>query len=182
MHHSMIRSLDKVWLFFFAWLIVGCTGLYYMKYGKLELFDPRGKLATASSSMEFDREVETYFKAKFETISRVVFHVQNNECSCNIFSEGHIIELNELFKENSYTVEYLLVEDFPSVAAFIPSSPSIIIFDSSGKLRYLGPYSAGAFCSTSNSFLSRFANNIIEGSYKGAYVIHDAYGCYCLNT
>lgn len=178
----MIRGLDKVWLLFFIWLVVGSTGLYYIKYGKLQLFDPKGKLAIASSSMEFDRKVETYFKANFVTINRVIFHVQNKECSCNMFSAEHIKELNELFKENSYKVEYLSVEDFPSIAELIPSSPSIIIFNSSGKLTYLGPYAAGAFCSASNSFVSRFATNIIEGSYKGAYVIHDAYGCYCLNN
>ena len=46
----MIRGLDKVWLLFFIWLVVGSTGLYYIKYGKLQLFDPKGKLAIASSS------------------------------------------------------------------------------------------------------------------------------------
>ena len=177
----MIRALDKVWLLFCIWLIAGSTGLYYLKYGKLQLFDPDATLAIHSSQIEFDKKVENYFKKNFAVTNNAIFHIQSNNCGCNTVSSRHIVELNELFSKKGSAIQYLSVEDFPDINTLIPSSPSIVIFNSRGKLTYLGPYSAGAFCSTSNSFVTRFAKNIIEGRYLGAYVIHDAYGCYCLN-
>ncbi|MDO6447024.1 DUF6436 domain-containing protein [Colwellia sp. 1_MG-2023] len=177
----MSKALDKVWLLFFMWLIAGSTGLYYLKYGKLQLFDPDATLAINSSQIKFDRKVEDYFKKNFAVTNNAVFHIQSSKCGCNTVTSRHIIELNELFLKNESVIQYLSVEDFPDINKLIPSSPSIVIFNSRGELTYLGPYSAGAFCSTSNSFVTRFAKKSIEGAFMGAYVIHDAYGCYCLN-
>mgnify|MGYP005989007181 CR=1 FL=1 len=175
----MMKNVDKISLIFLSWLVIGSTSLYYIKYGNLQLFDPDEELAKLSSQMKFDKDVESYFKRKFGNIENIIFHIKSNDCACNIISASHIIELNDFFSKNNYTIQYVSAKSHPDLSKFVPSTPAVVIFNNSGRLTYLGPYSSGAYCTASNSFVSQFSNSIINGTYLGAHVIHDAYGCYC---
>ena len=60
----------------------------------------------------------------------------------------------------------------------LPASPAVAIWDSSGQLAYFGPYSEGALCTSSNSFIEP----ILEALVAGRPVRADsnlAVGCFC---
>ena len=60
----------------------------------------------------------------------------------------------------------------------LPASPAVAIWDQQGRLAYFGPYSEGALCTSSNSFIEP----IIEALLAGRSVRADsnlAVGCFC---
>jgi hypothetical protein len=60
----------------------------------------------------------------------------------------------------------------------LPASPAVAIWDQQGRLAYFGPYSEGALCTSSNSFIEP----IIEALLAGRPVRADsnlAVGCFC---
>jgi len=60
----------------------------------------------------------------------------------------------------------------------IPASPSVAIWDASGRLAYAGPYSLGSVCTSANSFVEPIIDQLIAGQYvENAGIL--AVGCYC---
>lgn len=60
----------------------------------------------------------------------------------------------------------------------LPASPAIAIWDRQGRLAYFGPYSEGAVCNASNSFIEP----VIQALLANRPVQADntlASGCYC---
>ena len=63
-------------------------------------------------------------------------------------------------------------------SADLPASPAVAIWDAQGDLAYFGPYSEGAVCTSSNSFIEP----ILEALVAGRRVRADsnlAVGCFC---
>jgi len=60
----------------------------------------------------------------------------------------------------------------------IPASPAVAIWDRHGDLVYMGPYSIGMVCNSSNSFVEPLLDRLVRGD-----VVHPsgllAVGCYC---
>ena len=60
----------------------------------------------------------------------------------------------------------------------LPAGPAVAIWDRQGRLAYFGPYSEGANCSSSNSFIEPILQALSEGRPVDA--THTlAVGCYC---
>lgn len=60
----------------------------------------------------------------------------------------------------------------------LPASPAVAIFDRSGELAYFGPYSEGAVCTSSNSFIEPILEALKQGR-RVAAANTLATGCFC---
>jgi hypothetical protein len=121
-------------------------------------------------------------------------HFWDPACPCNVGNQQHLAELVEHFGPQG--VSFFAVQKPDShgqlpenLAALIPikslpgsdripASPSVAIWDHRGKLAYFGPYSEGATCNSSNSFIEPIlralsADRPVEATHTMAV------GCYC---
>jgi len=63
-------------------------------------------------------------------------------------------------------------------SAQIPASPAVAIWDRQGQLAYFGPYSEGAVCTSSNSFIEPILDALIaEHPVNASNTL--AVGCFC---
>lgn len=60
----------------------------------------------------------------------------------------------------------------------LPASPAVAIWDREGRLAYFGPYSEGAVCNASNSFIEPVLKALVEGRRVNASNTLSQ-GCYC---
>lgn len=63
-------------------------------------------------------------------------------------------------------------------SASLPASPAVAIWDRQGRLAYFGPYSEGAVCNSSNSFIEPILKALLEDRNVSASNTV-AVGCYC---
>ncbi|MCH4872459.1 DUF6436 domain-containing protein [Pseudomonas sp. TMW22091] len=123
-----------------------------------------------------------------------VVHFWDPGCPCNVGNYQHLSELVAHYAPQG--VEFYAVQrpgthgQLPiSLGALKPlanvhgaehlsASPAIAIWDRSGKLAYIGPYSEGATCNASNSFVEPVLQALSQG--RPANATHTlAVGCYC---
>ncbi|HCV37398.1 MAG TPA: thiol-disulfide isomerase, partial [Pseudomonas sp.] len=60
----------------------------------------------------------------------------------------------------------------------LPASPAVAIWDRQGNLAYFGPYSEGAVCNASNSFIEPIIKTLLAGRKVSASNTVGL-GCYC---
>ncbi|MGK9066319.1 DUF6436 domain-containing protein [Stutzerimonas chloritidismutans] len=121
-------------------------------------------------------------------------HFWDPACPCNVGNQRHLEEL--LSRYGGKDVKFYVVQKpgsqgrLPSqlsalepLAAFsgadaLPASPAVGIWDTEGKLAYLGPYSEGAVCSSDNSFVEPIIEAILAGrSVRASHSL--AVACFC---
>ncbi|MDB5979406.1 MAG: thiol-disulfide isomerase [Pseudomonas sp.] len=122
-------------------------------------------------------------------------HFWDPACPCNVGNQQHLGELIEHFG-GAQGVDFYSVQkagthgqlpstldaikplpDLPG-SERISASPAVAIWDRDGKLAYFGPYSEGATCNSSNSFIEPILKALSEGRPVNA--THTmAVGCYC---
>ena len=121
-------------------------------------------------------------------------HFWDPACPCNIGNQQHLADLTERFATQG--VSFYAVQkpntkgQLPStlnalqpLAALpgsdqIPASPAVAVWDRNGQLAYFGPYSEGATCTSSNSFIEPILDALIEGRAVNASNTL-ALGCFC---
>lgn len=121
-------------------------------------------------------------------------HFWDPACPCNVGNQQHLAELIEHFAPQG--VEFYVVQkpgsrgqlpgtlsalkpltELPG-AEHLPASPGVAIWDRQGKLAYFGPYSEGATCNSSNSFIEPILLALSQG--RAVSATHTmAVGCYC---
>jgi hypothetical protein len=123
-----------------------------------------------------------------------VVHFWDPACPCNAGNQQHLAELLQRFGNQGVSFYALqkpgsrgrLPDQLAGLqtlaglpgAASLPASPAVGIWDVNGQLAYLGPYSEGAVCNSSNSFVEP----ILEAVQAGRQVTatHSlAVGCFC---
>lgn len=121
-------------------------------------------------------------------------HFWDPACPCNVGNQQHLAELIERF--GAQGVSFYAVQkpgsngQLPSTLSAlqplselpgspqIPASPAVAIWDRSGQLAYFGPYSEGATCTSSNSFIEPILDALIEERRVNASNSL-ALGCFC---
>ncbi|MEP4890382.1 MAG: DUF6436 domain-containing protein [Aliiglaciecola sp.] len=161
------------------WAGISLFALFFIAQNKVTSFDPQQLLLSASMSQDFDEKVKSAFSETLQPLARTVFHIGEESCACSQLSKAHIRKLNRTFAENGYVVKTLNPKDKVKLKAIVPSYPAMVIFDKSGNLGYLGPYSTGYLCSTKTSLIEPIASTIVANKHLGATVIADGEGCYC---
>ncbi|MFC3096085.1 hypothetical protein DRW07_05750 [Alteromonas sediminis] len=164
---------------FGAWFCLVVIGLYVSMQTSQSPFDPEYRLANASGVMDFDTQLATQFLAQYEHTANTVFHIQQGDCRCNIYSEQHIRILNNLGRENQLKSKVIDISTAPWLRDWIPSVPAIVVFNETSRLAYLGPYAPGPFCAVADSFVDNIIKTLNTNEYLGAVIIHDTQGCYC---
>jgi hypothetical protein len=59
-----------------------------------------------------------------------------------------------------------------------PGAPAVAIWDASGKLAYVGPYSDGAHCSRDSSFIEPVIKTLLAGRQVNI-ITQDTVACLC---
>ncbi|MCK1791715.1 DUF6436 domain-containing protein [Pseudomonas violetae] len=121
-------------------------------------------------------------------------HFWDPSCPCSVASQQHLIALIERYSQQG--VSFYVVQapgsqgHLPEAMAIlqtiatlsgsdkIPSSPAVAIWDRSGKLSYFGPYSEGASCTSSNSFIEPILDALSSGRTVNASNML-AVSCFC---
>lgn len=123
-----------------------------------------------------------------------VVHFWDPACPCNVGNQQHLSELIEHFTPlgvNFHLVQrpgsqgqlpadlarLQLITNLPG-SEQLPASPAVAIWDRRGRLAYFGPYSEGAVCNSSNSFIDPILKALLEGRQVQASNTL-AIGCYC---
>ncbi|MHC6227944.1 DUF6436 domain-containing protein [Pseudomonas sp. X10] len=123
-----------------------------------------------------------------------VVHFWDPACPCNVGNQQHLGELIERFAPLG--VEFHVLQKPGSHGQLpanlsalrplntlpgsehLPASPAVAIWDHQGRLAYFGPYSEGAVCNASNSFIEPILKALSEGRPVQASNTL-AVGCYC---
>jgi len=121
-------------------------------------------------------------------------HFWDPACPCNVGNQQHLAELIARFASQGvvfYAVQkpgsqgqlpdtlsaLKPLSQFPG-AEQLPASPAVGIWDKDGKLAYFGPYSEGATCTSSNSFIEPILEALAQNRPINA--THTlAVGCFC---
>lgn len=121
-------------------------------------------------------------------------HFWDPACPCNAGNQQHLAELIQRFGARGVSFYALqkpgshgqLPEQLTGLqtltalpgAQDLPASPAVGIWDASGRLVYIGPYSEGAVCNSGNSFIEPILEAVLDGRQVNA--THSlAVGCFC---
>lgn len=120
-------------------------------------------------------------------------HFWDPSCPCNVGTQQHLVEMIEHY---SGQVEFYHLPkpgssgQLPKAlsgmrhlsglpgAADIPASPAVAIWNNAGDLAYFGPYSEGAVCNSSNSFIEPVLDALLDNRPVAAANTL-AVGCFC---
>ena len=120
-------------------------------------------------------------------------HFWDPACPCNVGNQQHLAEMLERYADD---VEFYHLQkpgssgQLPKVlsamrhlsglpgAEQLPASPAVAIWDRAGQLAYFGPYSEGAVCNSSNSFIEPVLDALINNRPVNAANTL-AVGCFC---
>ena len=123
-----------------------------------------------------------------------VVHFWDPACPCNVGNQQHLADLLAQYVPQG--VEFYAVQKpgtqgrLPATlgaikplaslpgAEHLSASPAVAIWDRSGQLAYFGPYSEGATCNASNSFIDPVLRALSTNRpVKATHTM--AVGCYC---
>ena len=123
-----------------------------------------------------------------------VVHFWDPACPCNVGNKQHLADLLAQYVPQG--VEFYAVQKpgtqgrLPATlgaikplaslpgAEHLSASPAVAIWDRSGQLAYFGPYSEGATCNASNSFIDPVLRALSTNRpVKATHTM--AVGCYC---
>lgn len=120
-------------------------------------------------------------------------HFWDPSCPCNVGNQQHLVDMLEHYAGE---VEFYHVPKPGSSGQLpkalsgmrhlnslpgsqqIPASPAVAIWDQSGQLAYFGPYSEGAVCNSSNSFVEPILDALLNNRPVSAANTL-AVGCFC---
>jgi hypothetical protein len=121
-------------------------------------------------------------------------HFWDPACPCNVGNQQHLAELIEHYgprgvsfyavqkagSRGQLPVTLSVLQPLPALAGseMIPVSPAVAIWDREGRLAYFGPYSEGATCTSSNSFIEPILDALADGRPVSASNTL-AVGCFC---
>ncbi|MDY7220016.1 DUF6436 domain-containing protein [Denitrificimonas sp. JX-1] len=120
-------------------------------------------------------------------------HFWDPSCPCNVGNQQHLVELIEhyadevdfyhLQKPGSHGQLPKALSSLRHLSGLpgteqLPASPAVAIWNRVGELSYFGPYSEGAVCNSSNSFIEPILNALIENRPVAAANTL-AVGCFC---
>lgn len=149
------------------WLVYMIVAFIWMGERHLRWFDPQYKLAGQSTALQD-------YIANLPGNSVIEFVEPG--CYCNPFSSDHRETLRSDFRHQGKVVQVIKPGD--AERAWLPSTPAVLVLGENKQIVYLGPYSAGLYCSANNSFVVAAVNNYQRANLTTG-ILDDAKGCYC---
>ncbi|WP_149865476.1 DUF6436 domain-containing protein [Catenovulum maritimum] len=167
----------------FIWLFATGIAFYFFSQSSIEWFDAKGQLLAIQSNQTLQSEYETKLAdtliGEFGQLNNRVFHISDEDCSCNRLAEPHKAELDSWFKDKGFQTSELPLAVLKSL---LPASPAVIVFDKNGQLTYLGPYSSGYLCNKENSVVELAVAPSLQIDDLPAVINSQAQGCFCINS
>ena len=178
--NTLVCALTLIWL-------TGLAGLYW--WYKSRYIRPYNENATVlfdAGSLRLPAAIAG--KGRLRLV-----HFWDPPCPCNVGNQQHLAELIERFgKDVDFYVwqrpgshgklpERLQgLKPLPELpgAEHLPASPAVAVWNQDGQLAYIGPYSEGAICTSSNSFIEPVLEALLAGrpvQSTGSLAV----GCYC---
>lgn len=165
------------------WICLITASILFLSSKKVKHYDPNGLLALNASGQNFDKEFKTIFTDRSFTFKNAVVHFFSDNCFCRTVAQSHINSVTALASEQGYEQFSFDVDDLSDINEYIPSIPSVAVFDTNENLVYLGPYSSGIFCTEGNGLVEPFIKkDLAIRSLPGAIIMSEAKGCYCETT
>ncbi|MBN7821281.1 DUF6436 domain-containing protein [Bowmanella yangjiangensis] len=149
------------------WLLYMLGAFFLMGDRHLRWFDPEQKLTAQQSALQ------AYIA---DLPDNTVIEFVEPGCYCNPFSSEHREELRHDFAKQGKTLRVVTPGD--EERAWLPSAPAVLVVGENKQIVYLGPYSAGLYCSANNSFVVAAVNNYQRAGLATG-ILDDAQGCYC---
>ena len=163
------------------WIIASLTGLFYYSTERLVSFDPNNELLDNSINQDFQTKLTQHLKEQFGDISGKAIHFSQDACFCNSVAQAHLSAVKSQVKENGYENQDYELSNNEFLKNFIPSTPSVALFDEAEELVFLGPYSTGYLCTAGNGFIEDLIVQMKARSQPRAIIVSLAKGCYCHN-
>jgi hypothetical protein len=168
------------------WLIGLLTAFWWYQNRYIRPFELRSELFSAA---QLALPVELAGPGPIRLV-----HFWDPACPCNIGNQQHLAELVAHFAPLGVSfhavqkpgskgqLPELLASipllDLPPGAEQLPASPAVAIWDRRGQLAYFGPYSEGATCNASNSFIEPVLQALLDDRPVNATQTL-ASGCFC---
>jgi hypothetical protein len=191
MHHvkpsiqnSGSRTGWWVWVVVAVWFVSSGAALW-----SFELQDAR-PYAEGTTSLEDWQpavtEAENWFQArgaadagKSDTIATWI-HVYESGCRCNKYTDSHVEQIRKRFAKSQ--VDFVQLDraavSGTAKAAWLGATPAALVFDASGRLAYIGPYSDSAWCGTGAGFVENALERLIRRDKVTPQPVF-ARGCFC---
>lgn len=167
------------------WIAAMLTGLWWYQARHIRPFDTS---ATLFDGAELQLPTDIAGPGPLRLV-----HFWEPACPCNAGNQQHLAEIMHEFAAD---VQFYHVQKKGSKgqlpaplqtmqqihhmpgSELLPASPAVAIFNHYGQLAYFGPYSEGAVCNSSNSFIEPVLNALQQGrSVAAANTL--ASGCFC---
>lgn len=122
-----------------------------------------------------------------------VLHVWQAGCPCNSGHQDYVNEMTRRFSSAGVqfaragqatgdalpeALKNLAFWPIPEAWDAWPGAPSVAIWDTAGKLAYVGPYSDGAHCSQDSSFIEPVISALLAGR-EVTILNQDTVSCLC---
>ena len=122
-----------------------------------------------------------------------VLHVWQAGCPCNGGHEAYLQNMTERFAAQGVEfaragassgeglpeiLQKLIYWPIPEEWESWPGAPAVAIWDATGKLAYVGPYSDGAHCNRESSFIEPVIETLLAGRRVNV-VTQDTVACLC---
>lgn len=137
---------------------------------------------TVNDMNGWQQQWQSWLDSQPELQHPAMVHLLPDQCLCRWFVRDHASDLSDKAVELGYEVyqtSALLGSDqarlLTQVVDFETPAPLMILTDSAGQVRYLGPYSDGLRCNAENSLVDQW----LPLELQGQVVQLDANGCIC---
>ncbi|MGF1643622.1 MAG: DUF6436 domain-containing protein [Thiotrichales bacterium] len=192
-----------------AWLVATGYAFWYFQLQYVRPFDVESR-ATQSHWFEADalaasilEQIEFTNRTDRGRALATVINLWDPGCACSRFSAAHVRDLIERFSDQG--VRFVVVAPSPlderaiakaratfgsdamighfggtEWARAVPASPAAIVLDEQHHIRYFGPYSNDAFCSSEGgAFVEVTLDHLLGHSVRDPAVNVLASGCFC---
>jgi hypothetical protein len=160
------------------WLMISLIGLFYASKSIEKPFDPTYALYYAAIQPDFDSQINNMlFGALHASLNNVVVHITSkSDCLCQLTASRHIKSVKDAVETMGKKNETVYIENIRGLSNILTSTPAIAVFDAQGNLSYLGPYSTGIGCLSSNGTVEPY---LASKNTFGAIIPLESTGCYC---
>lgn len=168
-----------------GWLAAMASALWWYQGRYIRTFSDSATLFSGAA-LQLPARIGGFGKVR-------LVHFWEPSCPCNAGNQQH---LAEMMQEYGAAVDFYHVQKAGTSGRLprplqamqplgdlhgadgLPASPAVAIFDRSGTLAYFGPYSEGAVCTSSNSFIEPVLDALLQGRPVAAASTLAA-GCFC---
>lgn len=174
------------------WIVIATIAILGVGSTRQSAFDPSLKLAQQSMSLQYEKTLLSSLPVMVplttnhdtEPRRKVLYHINQGGCFCEWLMRKHRESLIQWSETKGAVNIDVKLQDYPQLAALIPSTPAIVAVDEWGKVIYLGPYARGSGCFAGSGqvddYLQRWHQLSQADKHSHQPIIEtDASGCYC---